>query len=138
MQGVRRAAAYFAILAIVLRGLLPTGWMPNPEGVSKTALIICDMDDAGMAKMDMSQMSGMPGMDMSGKDQAPAHKQADDSHSQTCPFAAAPHFATPSVAAILFLPALAAGFARTGGSERVGFNATTYAPQSPRAPPSLA
>ncbi len=136
MQGVRRAAAYFAILAIVLRGLLPTGWMPNPEGMSKTALIICDMDDAGMAKMDMSHMSGMSGM--AGKGQAPAHKQADDSHSQTCPFAAAPHFATPSVAAILFLPALAAGFARTGGGERIAFDAATYAPQSPRAPPALA
>ena len=140
MQGVRSAAAYFAILAIAIRGLLPTGWMPNPEGMSQTALIICDMDENGMSQMGMSQMdmSHMSGMDMMGKDQAPAHKHADDGHSQTCPFAAAPHFATPSAAAILLLPARVAGFVRAGDSERITFVAATYAPQSPRAPPPFA
>jgi hypothetical protein len=134
-QAARRAAFLLAIFAMVFKGLLPTGWMPNPEGMSKTALIICDMDETGMSKMDMSHMSGM---DMVGKDQAPAHKQADDSHSQSCPFAAAPHFAAvPAVVALAVQPFQ---FARTDAADKFAqiANGRRHSPQSPRAPPFLA
>ncbi len=130
MQGFRRAAVCLAIFAMMLRGLLPAGWMPNPEGMGKTALIICDMDDAGMSKMDMPQMPGM--------DRAPVHKHADDGHSQTCPFAAAPHLASvPTLVALAvqsfrFAKAEAAGdFLRVSTGRR-------HSSQSPRAPPPLA
>jgi uncharacterized protein involved in copper resistance len=135
MQGFRRAAVCLAILAMVLRGLVPAGWMPNPEGMSKTALIICDMDETGMSKMDMSHMSGM---DMPDKDQAPTHKQADDGHSQACPFAAAPHFA--AVPTIVALVVQSFQFTRTEAADNFAQIASgrRHSSQSPRAPPSLA
>ena len=44
MQGFRRAAIHLALIALILRGFLPTGWMPNPEGPDQTAFVICTMD----------------------------------------------------------------------------------------------
>lgn len=135
---------------MVLRGLLPAGWMPNPDGMSQTALIICDMDDPGMsaaamphmamASMDMSHMD-MAGMDMggSGKDAAASHhKHADDGHPQPCPFAAAPHVATSSAVAAMPLPMLAAAIAHRPGHDKDRDALSHYAPQSPRGPPILA
>jgi hypothetical protein len=134
MQAIRRTVVLLAILGMTLRGLLPAGWMPNPEGMSQTALIICDMDDSSMSAMDM------PGMDMShaGSGDAPTHKHADDGHQQPCPFAAAPHFATPHGDAILLLPSLAADFMHPLRQERMRVAGDGYKPQSPRAPPYLA
>lgn len=138
----RQAATVLAILAMVLRGLLPSGWMPNPDGMGQTALIICDMDDPGMSRMAMSGMD-MPGMDMpampaSAKDAGTPHKHADDGHQQPCPFAAAPHVATASAAAAMPLPMLAAAIAHPSHHDKDRDALSHYAPQSPRAPPALA
>lgn len=135
----QKAAITLAILAMVLRGLLPAGWMPNPDGMSQTALIICDMDDpAGMAPMAMSHMSqmDMSGMDMSAK--GTTHKHADDGHPQPCPFAAAPHVATSSAVAEMPLPMLAAAIAHPAHHDKDRDALSHYAPQSPRGPPILA
>ena len=138
----QQAAVTLAIMAMVLRGLLPAGWMPNPDGMSQTALIICDMDDPGMSRMAMSQMP-MPGMDMPGmpasaKDADAPHKHADDGHPQPCPFAAAPHVATSSAVAAMPLPMLAAAIAHLAHHDKDRDALSHYAPQSPRAPPALA
>src|SRR5579872_2149307 len=125
MKGFRRLAVTLALAAMALRALVPAGWMPNPHGFAETAFIICDMGEMSpmaMAKMDMAHMDmsamDMSHMDMAGmsktdgdsaKDQSPA-RQSDDGHQQTCPFAAAPHVATPSIAAMLLPPSLADGF----------------------------
>lgn len=148
MLASRRAAVLLAILAMTLRGLLPAGWMPNPDGMRETALIICDMDAPPGVTMAHMDHGGMPGMEMAGAHaasgaapmhkHADAHKHADDGHSQPCPFAAAPHFATPSAVALLSLPALAVQFAHPRAPEDSHVTAAGYAPQSPRAPPILA
>jgi hypothetical protein len=153
MQGFRRAAVTLALAAMALRALVPAGWMPNPHGFAETAFIICDMGEMSpmaMAKMDMAHMDmahmDMAGMDMSGmsnrdgdssKDQAPA-RQTDDGHQQACPFAAAPHVATPSIVAMLLPPSVADGFSHGPNGQRVAVQSAHYAPQSPRAPPRLA
>ena len=134
MLASRRAAVLFAILAMTLRGLLPAGWMPNPDGMRETALIICDMDTpSAMAHV---RHEGMSGMAMPAS--APMHKHADDGHPQPCPFAAAPHLATPSAVALLSLPSLAVQFAHPRAPRQSHAAGAGYTPQSPRAPPILA
>jgi hypothetical protein len=145
MMAFRRAAVVLALAAMMLRGLMPAGWMPNPAGASESLFVICDMDQdmpqAGMAGMDMSHMDmsamDMSKMDMSGMDHGPSGKHAMDSHQQACPFGAAPHVATSSHVVALFLPSQSADFAAHRAHERVGADAARYTPQSPRAPPTL-
>lgn len=144
----RRAAVAFALVAMVFRALVPAGWMPNPHGFAETAFIICDMGEMSpmdMAKMDLSHMGmsmDMPGMSKTdgdpSKDQAPAKTGDDGRQHEACPFAAAPHFATPSVLAMLLPPSLADGFSHRLKDESLSVHAARYAPQSPRAPPSFA
>ncbi len=161
MQGFRRAAVMLALVAMAFRALVPAGWMPNPHGFAETAFIICDMGEMSpmdMAKMDMSGMGmshmdmahmDMSGMDMShmdmsktdgdpSKDQAPAKSGDDGRQHEACPFAAAPHFATPSILAMLLPPSLADGISHRLKDESLSVHAAPYAPQSPRAPPALA
>jgi hypothetical protein len=147
MTSFRRAAVSLALVAMMLRGLMPAGWMPNPDGAGTSLFVICDMDQGDMSKMDMSHMD-MPGMNMSGMDMAqmdmsatghdPAHKPASDNHQhEACPFAAAPHVATSSTVVALLLPSLSAHFSLQLAGGRLALQAAAYAPQSPRAPPSL-
>ena len=142
MTSFRRAAVCLALAAMLLRGLMPAGWMPNPDGAGASLLVICDMDQADMSKMDMSHMdmSGMDmsKMDMSAMDHDPAHKPSSDSHQhEACPFAAAPHVATPSTVVALLLPSLSERFSPQLAGGRLAVQSAAYAPQSPRAPPSL-
>jgi hypothetical protein len=142
MLAFRRAAVLVAILAMMVRGLIPAGWMPNPDGMGRTAFILCDMDDLGLTAADLSHtsMAHMAGMDMSHMDMSKggAHKHADDGHQQPCPFSAAPHVATPSAPAMLSLPSLAVQFAHPLRQPRLAAGVASYTPQSPRAPPHLA
>jgi hypothetical protein len=127
MTSFRRAAVCLALVAMMLRGLMPAGWMPNPDGAGASLLVICDMDQADMSKMDMSAM-----------DHDPAHKPSSDSHQrEACPFAAAPHVATPSTVVALLLPSLSEHFSPQLAGGRLAVQSAAYAPQSPRAPPSL-
>lgn len=147
MQGFRRAAVTLALAAMALRALVPAGWMPNPHGFAETAFIICDMGEMSpmdMAHMDMSGMD-MSHMDMAGmsktdgsNDQAPARQSDDGRQHEACPFAAAPHVATPSILAVLLPLSLADGFSYGLKDESLAVRAAHYAPQSPRAPPRLA
>ena len=156
MHGFRRAAVTLALAAMALRALVPAGWMPNPQGLGETAFIICDMGEMDMAKMAISKMpmTKMAGMHMSrmdmshmgmsrtadpsATDQAPGKQSGDSRQHEECPFAAAPHLATPSVVAMLLPPALAAGFVEGIARDRLALEASHYAPQSPRGPPRLA
>jgi hypothetical protein len=142
MTSFRRAAVCLALVAMMLRGLMPAGWMPNPDGAGTSLFVICDMDQADMSKMDMSHM-GMSGMDMSKMDMSaighdPAHKPSSDSHQhEACPFAAAPHVATPSTVVALLLPSLSEHFSPQLAGGLLAVQSPAYAPQSPRAPPFL-
>ena len=142
MTGFRRAAVCLALVAMMLRALMPAGWMPNPAGAGESFFVICDMDQTDMSKMDMSKMDmshmsamDMADMDMSGMDHGSSGKHSGDGHQQPCPFAAAPHVATPSSVAALQLPSQLAKFSPLLAAERAAIKAATYKPQSPRAPP---
>lgn len=147
----RRAAVALALVAMAFRALVPAGWMPNPHGLTETALIICNMGEMSpiaMSKMDMSGMDmshmDMSHMDMSktggdsSQDQGPAKQGDDGRQHEACPFAAAPHFATPSIVAMLLPPSLADGFSHGLDSENLAVQSAHYTPQSPRAPPAFA
>ncbi len=138
MTSFRRAAVCLALAAMMLRALMPAGWMPNPSGAGGSLFVICDMDQMDMSKMDMSHMSAadMAHMDMSGMDHgAPGKNSGDAHHNEACPFAAAPHVATPSIVAMLLLPSLLAKFSPFQAREHAAIKTAVYTPQSPRGPP---
>ena len=145
MMRFRRAAVVLALAAMLLRGLMPAGWMPNPDGAGSSLFVICDMDQdmptTGMAGMDMAHMDmsamDMSKMGMSGMDHGPSGKHSMDGHQQACPFGAAPHVATSSHVVALLLPSQMAYFAGHRSHERVAADVANYTPQSPRAPPTL-
>src|ERR1700733_2171955 len=138
MTSCRRAAVCLALTAMILRALMPAGWMPNPAGAGDSFFVICDMDQGDMSGMDMSHMSAMDmsKMDMSGMDHGSSGKHSGDAHQhEACPFAAAPHVATPSAEAALLLPSLLAKFSPLLAHGQAAIKAATYTPQSPRGPP---
>ena len=141
----RQAAAALAILAMVFRGLLPSGWMPNPAGFGETAFILCDMDGS-MSVTDMARMMpAMPGMDMSAMDMSSTDMSDDGKAApasghghEECPFAAAAHAGAASAPLAIALPELAVDRAHRPVLERSLIREAHYQPQSPRAPPQRA
>jgi hypothetical protein len=129
----RLAAVQLALAAMMLRALLPMGWMPNPDGFAQSPLIICLMDmPSGMAMsrtMDMSKP-----MDMSGH----GHGDSQQQSSEQCPFAAAPHVASPVTIADLAPPSTLSHFVVHEVADHSIIGAGHYQPQSPRAPPQIA
>jgi hypothetical protein len=75
------AAVYLALVALMLRGLVPVGWMPDAAAPAHTTLIPCPM------------MEGMHGMAMPMPEktaQHPAKHPLPASHEGSiCPFATA-------------------------------------------------
>lgn len=110
MQGIFRIARHLAIIALIARALLPTGWMPAAHG-----LTICSMD-AGTHQ--------------------PTQDNNKDGHSshEGCPFAAAPHLASVPDVPQLILPTFHA-FAAATDRAYAATLAARFTPQSPRAPP---
>jgi len=120
-RSARHALVHLALIAMILRGFLPTGWMPSPAGDSHAALVLCTMDGA------------VPLADGHGQ-----HHQAPDDpqrgHDQ-CPFAGAPHLAPPANLAVFVLPASFSELAHSPRAPPAADAARLYPPQSPRAPP---
>jgi hypothetical protein len=130
----RHAAITLALAAMMLRALLPMGWMPNPAGFAQSPLVIClmDMPHGGMSQMTMAMDMSMP--DMGGH----GHDQGQQQNNETCPFAAAPHLAAPALDAIVSEPEFAEATAVHLRAVATAQISHPYAPQSPRAPPSFA
>jgi len=130
----RLAAVQMALAAMILRALLPMGWMPNPDGFAQSPLVICLMDmPSGMNMshaMDMSKPMDM-GMQGHGRD----HSQQQNN--EQCPFAAAPHVAAPLAIAELAPPSTLSRFVVHETADHSITGESHYQPQSPRAPPSL-
>lgn len=82
----RSSLLTLALCAMVLRALLPVGWMPDPGGMADGPLVICTMHGAHHIS---------PG-------HRPAH--SPDEHGSICPFAAAAHFAPPQMAVAVAAP----------------------------------
>jgi hypothetical protein len=118
-RNFRIAAVHLALAAMLLRALLPAGWMPNAEPGS--FLTICTMDGS-VHQVDQHQ----PGR----------HTPDDTQHGHDeCPFAAAPHVASAAVSAQLAMPSTFGRFSNPPGVADSDAKFSRYQPQSPRAPP---
>ena len=132
LRTFRLAAVQLALAAMMLRALLPMGWMPNPDGFAQSPLVICLMDMSSGAAMSAMDMSKPMDMDMKGHGQDHGQQQ----NNEQCPFAAAPHIAAPVTIAELAPPSELARFAEKPSSSTLLALAVDYHPQSPRAPPT--
>lgn len=113
LRAFRPAALLVALTAMLLGAMMPTGWMPGASGMP----VMCSMDAA-------ATKSGAPQTPLPG----------DDGHHHECPFAAAPHLATPVALLLPNAPAAQAAapafaFAALPARHRA------HAPHAARAPP---
>ena len=122
-----RAIAVIALAAMMLRALLPDGWMPAGGNDAGTMLTICTMD--GPVRMVLG-------------DDGQLHKQQPADHNkgshEVCPFAAAQHFAAPISLASLAAPSAAAPVLYGKAATEISGARDFYSPQSLRGPPALA
>lgn len=130
---IRLAATTAAVAAMLLRALLPEGWMPGTTSSGMPELVICTMDEPVQA----APMS-MPMMGQDGKMNMPSPGHGDNGHRESCPFAAAPHVAAPASLPVLAEASITSVRFETPDSLLGVKNARHYTPQAPRAPPSLA
>ncbi len=118
VRTLRLAGLQIALAAMVLRALLPAGWMPGH--VPGAALTICTAE--GRIIVHAPALPGHPA--------APS-----DRDHPLCPFASAVHFAVAADAIVLPAPSL---FGRTRAPARgMARHATLLTPYSPRGPPVL-
>ena len=113
MQGFFQAIRHLALIALVMRAMLPAGWMPSAQA----GLMPCSVN----VTLGVIHHDGTP---------------SQDSHNahQECPFAAAPQLASTPDAPHLILPAFHA-FAAASDRVYASLVAARFTPQSPRAPP---
>ena len=121
MRISRHALLHLALIAMILRGFLPVGWMPAPAGDSHAALVLCTMDGAVQQTDSQGQHHQTPDDPQRGHDQ--------------CPFAAAPHLAPPANLAVFVLPTGFADFAHPPQAPPALSALASYQPHAPRAPP---
>lgn len=114
MQGMLHSLKHLALIAMILRALLPAGWMPATAAPGEIAFTICSVDLAAKHQHD-----------------APAQK---DSHDKPCAFTGAPQLAAAPDAPALALPVIHA-FAANTDRVLAARIAAQFQPHSPRAPP---
>jgi hypothetical protein len=112
MTRSRHGIVLLAFTAILLRGLMPMGWMPDAQG----GFAICSIDGVHHT---------LPG------DQ-PAKQDHGDS---VCPFAAAAHLAPPVLTALVLLVRSADFMRRPAQPLSTAPSFARHNSQSPRAPP---
>lgn len=116
VRTMKAVAIHLALVAMVFRVLLPSGWMPGPSQMRGIPIVMCTMN--GPVKM-VLPIDGKP---------QPVKK------STVCPFAAAPHVATAVPFAVERAPAHWSY--REVEWPRLSVDiGRPHAPQSPRAPP---
>jgi hypothetical protein len=121
MRGLRHSLAHIALAALILRAFLPAGWMPNPQGSTESAFVICTMD---------GPVQTTDGKALPGKDDPRAH--------ETCPFAAAAASIAPPVDFIrIAAPLLSETNAPRTLAAALPARAPPFSQASSRAPPSL-
>ena len=117
MQGLLPLLRHLALAALILRALLPAGWMPDAQA----GLVICTGSTLGVIHHD-----GAPGDSSEHSDGKMAHEE--------CPFAAASQLVAAPDAPRLTLPTFHA-FAASIDRAYASSVAARFTPQSPRAPP---
>lgn len=126
----RVAVIHVVLVAMLVRALVPAGWMPGTMPSHAAALVVCPMEGGG-------QMTMADGMAMDHNDQAPKSPDQDHSKHQTsCPYAMTSHWVPPAVSAVPIPSGISATVAERPilivARERL------HLPQIPRAPPGLA
>jgi hypothetical protein len=111
---MKMLARHLLLAALLLRALVPLGWMPGTAQLGQAAWIICTADG--------QIQHGAPGKDDSSQ------------HQQPCAFAAAHVMASPQAAAVI-APLLRIAAIETGAVPVPLRIAAAFTPQSPRAPP---
>lgn len=115
MSRTRHGIVLLAFTAILLRGLLPMGWMPDAQG----GFTICSVDGVHHT--------------------APADQPGKQDHNDSvCPFAAAAHLAPPVLAALALLVRSADSMQQPALPLTIAPSRARHNPQSPRAPPFFA
>lgn len=115
MQGIVHAIRHIALAALLLRALVPVGWMP--AATAQTPFVICSINGPVQHAPDGQKLPD------------------DAAHHQTCAFAAAPHLAkTPDVVA-LAAPALPVFVIARAEIAPALARPSPQRAQSPRAPP---
>ena len=110
MEGFFRAARHLAIIALLVRAMLPVGWMPDAQA----GLTICSVATLGVIHHD-----------------GPTDGKAQH---EECAFAAAAHLVASPDLPLLILPAFH-GFVAGTDSHYAAEVSAHFTPQSPRAPP---
>jgi hypothetical protein len=124
-RNLRFATVYLALAAMMLRALLPTGWMPSFGADHGIGLSVCSI-------------SGPVQLDIGPDGKAHPHHHTDGHSHETCPFAAAPHFASSAAPAGLATPTALATFFEPQFETTVPGSHDRYPPQLTRGPPYLA
>ena len=119
---LKLAGVQIALVAMLLRAILPVGWMPGAADNAATAFVICTVN---------GPVHAAPAHD-GGK-----HGQDDGRQNDVCPFAASVHLATPAAVVSVAPPTQIASFTFIHLPARAVQSAARYAIASPRAPPSL-
>ena len=114
----RTLAATLALGSMLMRAVLPVGWMPGPTGHTGAALVICSID--GLHHRVPSH-------------EPPGHRAPDD-HGVACPFAAAAQLAPPLAPIVVPHPLVAVGTAIRLAFEFV-FPSAQASEHAPRGPP---
>ena len=114
MQGISRGLRHLAIIALLVRAMLPAGWMPDTQG-----LVLCSISLSPVIH----------------HDGGPKHDGQQQAH-QDCAFAAAAQLAAAPDALRIALPAFHA-FAARSDDARAAVIAARFSPGSPRAPPLI-
>lgn len=125
-RSIRIAAVHIALVAMLLRALLPTGWMPNNTG-GPAPLIVCT--GTGLVAITFD------------KDGTPLKRtpiKSDATHRGICPFGAVAHLAPPN-ADIAFVPPLRTILpVQAPQIYRAIFGEARHTLQTARAPPATA
>jgi hypothetical protein len=109
---------HLLLAALLLRALVPLGWMPGSAQLGQAAWIICTAD--GVIQ------HGVPG-----KDDGQSHYQPP------CAFGAAHVMATP-LAHVFAAPLLQTATTENTSAPAILRVAAAFTPQAPRAPPAFA
>ncbi len=119
---LKLAGMQIALAAMLLRALLPAGWMPNPDGGTAAPFVVCTIN--GPVHIAADSHPGKPARD-------------DGRQNDICPFAASVHLATPPSAATLVPSVSVAELVPEFIAPAAVAIGARHTPQSPRAPPSL-
>lgn len=111
---MKMLARHILLAALLLRALVPLGWMPGSAQLGQAAWVICTADG--------QIQHGTPGKD-----------DATQQH-QPCAFAAAHVMASPQASAIA-APLLQTAAIETGMAPAISRIAAAFTPHVPRAPP---